>query len=157
VGLSRLIILAGAIPAVAQNHATIGRSGTPLPSNDSSFRGHVWFRRIRRSRSKFCSKRLKIIHGRCLQRVEIVRSGPSHRMRHLSVQSALRLDGQNWPSHYNLGLALLTKGDRSHAPVNYKLRFDSNPISASISPGYSASGRRKARRSRKGIRSCPAN
>ena len=46
-----------------------------------------------------------------------------------AFEAALRLDGQNWQSHYNLGLALLTKGDRTRAASEFQAAIRQKPDS----------------------------
>src|SRR5580704_15464021 len=46
-----------------------------------------------------------------------------------AFEAALRLDGQNWQSHYNLGLALLTKGDRARAASELQNAVQQKPDS----------------------------
>jgi len=62
-------------------------------------------------------------------RSEICTLGPSPECAISAFKVALRLDGQNC-IHYNLGLALLTKGDRATPPVNYKAAIRQQPDSA---------------------------
>jgi len=92
-----------------------------------------WFRRIRRSRSKIL---LETINDHPTADAynalgDLYARGPSHRMRHLSVQKLrCALDGQElaiptitWASRF------LTKGDRSRAAQRItSCDFDSNPI-----------------------------
>src|SRR6266403_4561313 len=46
-----------------------------------------------------------------------------------AFEAALRLDGKNWQSHYNLGLALLTKGDRARAAAEFQAAIRQKPDS----------------------------
>src|SRR5438309_1020832 len=46
-----------------------------------------------------------------------------------AFEAALRLDGENWQSHYNLGLALVTKGDRVRAARELQAAIRYNPDS----------------------------
>jgi tetratricopeptide (TPR) repeat protein len=47
-----------------------------------------------------------------------------------AFQAALQLDGENWQAHYNLGLALLRKGNRPRAEQEFRAAIQWKPDSA---------------------------
>src|SRR5882672_1568092 len=131
VGLSRLIILAGAIPAVAQNHATIGRSGDPTKHTQQLPRSCL----VQENSSEQIKALLEAINDHPTADAYDALGDLYARGRHTecaisAFKAALRLDGQNWQSHYNLGLALLTKGDRSRAASELQAAIRQQPDSA---------------------------
>src|SRR5579864_4475394 len=48
-----------------------------------------------------------------------------------SFEAALKLEGQNWEAHYNLGLALLRKKDRARATRELQTAIQQKPDSVS--------------------------
>src|SRR3984893_5607841 len=132
VGLSRLIILAGAIPAVAQNHATIGRSGDPTSKQTQQLPRSCL---VQENSSEQIKVLLETINDHPTADAYNALGDLYARGRHTecaisAFKAALRLDGQNWQSHYNLGLALLTKGDRIRAASELQAAIRQQPDSA---------------------------
>jgi len=132
VGLSRLIILAGAIPAAAQNHATIGRSGDPTSKHTQQLPRSCLVQENSWEQIKVL---LETINDHptagAYNTLGVLYAGNHHTGCAISAfKAALRLDGHNWQSHYYLGLALLKKGDRSRAASELQAAIRQQPDSA---------------------------
>lgn len=54
-----------------------------------------------------------------------------------AFEAALHLDHENWQSHYNLGLALVTKGDRIRAATEFRaaIRYKPDSVASHIALG----------------------
>src|ERR1700730_9810504 len=131
-GLSRLIILAGGIPAVVESHATTDRSGAPT-SNQSQQLPRSCL--VQENSSEQIKGLLETIDDRPTADAYnslgvLYAQGRQTGCAISAFEAALRLDGHNWQSHYNLGLALLTKGDRSRAASELQAAIRQQPDSA---------------------------
>jgi tetratricopeptide (TPR) repeat protein len=134
VGLRKLIILlavAGSNPVIAQDCTPVSRSDVDRKSSQAlpkscltqehpSEQVSVLLETIRDHPTAGAYNTLGALYARD-SRVTCAIS---------AFETALRLDDQNWQSHYNLGLALLTKGDRARAASELQNAVQQKPDSA---------------------------
>src|SRR5258708_23546015 len=128
--LASLLVFTSANHCVAQNRGPVARGGAGrealgafpkscLVQEHPSEEGRVWVEEMRDHATGGAYSTLGALYAQN-SRVACAIS---------AFEAALLLDGQNWQSHYNLGLALLTKGDRTRAASEFQAAIRQKPDS----------------------------